>query len=53
MSDMDNYDGPFLIANSEPKAWSVMNETAVLTMSKDGKTTKLEVKPGFLPMQPI
>lgn len=31
----------------------VMNGTAILTMSKDGKTAKLEVKPGFEPLQSI
>lgn len=31
----------------------VMNDTATLTMSKDGKTTKLVVKDGFLPLLPL
>lgn len=35
---------------ADTNEYSVLNGTAVLRMSADGKTSKLEILPGFLPL---
>jgi len=36
---------------AETNTYEILNGTAVLTISPDGKTSKLELKPGFLPLR--